>query len=112
MKKKIFWQNQGHPVDEVYIDEINRVYIESGNLFVVAGAITGTETESEIIKSERIRLIVPLNSAFKFLADLNQAFSVLTAKEHLDDGLPKFVEIADEEEVQQETLGKPFTIGP
>lgn len=112
MKKNTFWQNQGHSIEEVYLDEINRVYIESGNLFVVAGAITGIETENEIIKNERIRLIIPLDSAINFMANLNQAVSVLTSHMNSDIVPPEIIESPPETKNQQKVLGKPFTVGP
>lgn len=112
MKKNTFWQNQGHSIQEIYLDEISRVYVESGNLFIVAGAITGIETESEIIKNERIKLIIPLDSAVNFMDNLNQAFSVLTAQIDSDIVAKRVVEVVPESKDQGEFLGKPFKVGP
>lgn len=77
MNKPTFWQNQGHLIDDIFIDEINRVYIEGGNLFLVAGASTGIETEKESIKNEKVRLIIPVEAVGKFNLDFNKAVSML-----------------------------------
>lgn len=106
MKKKTIWINQGAQLADVYIDEINRVYVDNGVFFVIAGSANGIETESENLKNENIRIMFPLGAAKKITEDLNQAVKVL-------------IKDADVARQQEETIvddkiavsyGKPFFI--
>ncbi len=77
MTKKNIYPNQGHNVTDLYCDQVSRVYVDSGNLFIVLGSITGIETHDAIINNEIARLVIPVTKSKDFFNCLNMAFTSL-----------------------------------
>ena len=82
--KKTVWPNQGHPVKEVFVDEVARAFSNDDCLFIVFGGLTGIETSDSILKNEVVRLVVPLRDANKLFLDLAQAALELVPNDSCD----------------------------
>ncbi|MFT6218550.1 MAG: hypothetical protein ACJA2Y_001412 [Cycloclasticus pugetii] len=68
--KKISHPNQGHVIPDYYVDGINRVFEDEGNLVLTFDSITGIETHDTIIKNEVLRLIISKRSAMLLTKEL------------------------------------------
>jgi len=75
--KKIIYPNEGHPVQDYYIDGINRVFEDNGNLIITLESISGIESHDSIYKNEIARLIIPISCAEKISNDLKLALEVI-----------------------------------
>lgn len=105
--KKTVYPNQGHLIEDFYVDDISRAYEDNGNLIIVLGSSTGIEDHNSIYKNESVRLIIPSSLSIEF------AHNIIRAAESLASNKSKSrTEEKTDSCVKDNTyLGDPFPLG-
>lgn len=75
--KKITYPNQGHPIQDIYVTGISRIFLDGNNVICVVESRCGIESESEIYLNESARLILPAQDLTSVKNSLKQALSYL-----------------------------------
>ncbi|WP_092485696.1 hypothetical protein [Candidatus Ichthyocystis hellenicum] len=102
MKKETKWDNDNHIVD-ILFDEISQIYRVGSNICLHIGSDYGSESGTHILKKEKARLIIPVESINSVVEDF--AKSRLLVDERDEEAPPTKSQTSKDEQ-----LGIPFWV--
>ncbi|CUT17568.1 MULTISPECIES: hypothetical protein [Candidatus Ichthyocystis] len=103
MKKHTKWDTDHHMVD-ILFDEISQIYRVGNNICLHIGSDYGSESGTHILKKEKARLIIPVDSINSVVNDFARSRTLLTEDKEEEDPPPT------ENTNKEERLGTPFLV--